>query len=187
MRARVLALLLFALALPALAAEAPASTNAPTAPTERASLHCDGTNEELFNSLHKGEADRVGYGETWDEHVCDEGTDTYAAGATSRWAALRSPRHFQATPEDQFLALVGPVVVLGGIGVMLFGAFMVALVGRLRRAAVISVACPACAAELPITVDKSGEQGMFCPMCGAGCTVRVYGRGKTATASAQPI
>jgi hypothetical protein len=146
-------------------------------------LRCDGTDEALFDELHKAESgDHVGYGETWDEHVCDDGAEIYAEGADGRWKNMRTKRSRVVSDEDQMLALVMPMAAVGGLGAIFAAAAALAAVMRLRRRHVVEVACPACDASLPIAVDDKLAHQLFCPMCGEACRVEVTGSGKNATA-----
>jgi hypothetical protein len=148
-------------------------------------FHCDGTDPYFFAEM--ADAGMLGYGETWDEHVCDEGTDTFAPGADARWKKMRTPRVFRIRPEDQALALVMPMAAVGGLGAIFLAAAAIAAIGRMKKRTVLEVACPSCDAPLPVSLDDvtsggKGEAGMFCPMCGAACRVAVEGKGKSATA-----
>jgi hypothetical protein len=164
---RTLCALAFFVALPAVA--------------EEHEFHCDGTDPFFFAEM--ADAGTLGYGETWDEHVCDEGADTFAPGADSRWKKMRTPRVFRVSPEDQMLALVMPMAAVGGLGAIFLAAGAIAAVGRMKKRVVLEVACPSCDAPLPVPVDdaKAGdsgrELGMFCPMCGTACRVAVEGKG----------
>ena len=157
-------------AAPALAAD-DATARAP---------HCDGTDPFLFDEMQKNGL--VGYGETWDEHTCDDGAEVYSEGATSRWRALRTKRVPHVSPEDQMLALIMPMVVIGGLGAIFLGAAALAALMRLRKRVVLSVPCPACDAELSVVVDDPNTHSQFCALCGAPCSVSVRGTGAAARA-----
>ena len=144
-----------------------------------ADLRCDGTDPQLFEEMQKNGT--LGYGETWDEHTCDQGVDTFAEGADARWAKMRTPRKHVVSAEDQMLALIMPMAAVGGLGAIFLGAAAVAAVTRMRRRIVLEVACPSCEAPLPIAVDDKSHE-LFCPMCGAACRVEVTGKGKAARA-----
>jgi hypothetical protein len=165
-------------ALPALAADAP-RTNAP----DVSGFRCDGTDPFFFDELQRAQADRVGYGETWDERTCDEGAEIYAEGSTSQWRALKRKK-IRATDEEQALALVLPMVSFGGLAAVALAAAVLALAARLRRVSVLQAPCPACGAELPVEAREHTEH-MFCPMCGAPCIVEVRGKGAHTTAIAR--
>jgi hypothetical protein len=143
---------------------------------------CDGTDPFFFEELNN--AGRLGYGETWDEHICDEGAEVYGEGATSRWKAFKPRPRARATDEEQALALVLPLVSIGGLFAVGLAAAALAFAQRLRRQPVLTAGCPACDAELPVSLESGRTQHMFCPMCGAPCTVDIEGKGKTATARA---
>ncbi len=151
-----------------------------TAPPPTRAFKCDGTDAFFFDELNK--AGTVGYGETWDAHVCDDGAEVYAAGATAKWRAFRPRPQLRATPEEQAMALVLPLVVFGGLGAVALAAAAIAFAARLRRLPAVMATCPACAAQLPIEPDAGVRQHLFCPMCGAPCSVQLSGRGKAAQA-----
>ncbi len=155
---------------------------APAGASDPVDIRCDGTNAAFFEELDEAQQHKVGYGETWDEHVCDQGVAVYAPGADGRWKDMRTPRSLHVSDEDQMLALVMPMAAVGGLGAIFLGAAALAAVSRLKRRVILEVPCPSCEAPLPIPVDdKSGHQ-MFCPMCGAACSVAVTGKGKAAQA-----
>lgn len=165
-------------ALPALAVDPPRTNDPP-----RSAFRCDGTDPFFFAELDRAQADMVGYGETWDERICDEGAEIYAEGSTSKWRAFKRKR-IRATDDEQALALVLPMVSFGGLAAVALAAAALALAARLRRIVVLQAPCPACEAELPIESHEHTEH-MFCPMCGAPCIVEVQGKGKLATATAR--
>ena len=145
-------------------------------------FRCDGTDAYFFTEMDK--AGTVGFGETWDARICDEGVAVYAEGATSKWAPFHRRR--PVTKDEQALALVLPVTVGGGL-VLIFGtAAALSLAGRLRKRVVLEAPCPSCSALLPIEAGESDTQ-LFCPMCGAACAITIQGRGKTAHAHASPL
>jgi hypothetical protein len=146
-------------------------------------FRCDGTDAAFFEEMNA--AGTLGYGETWDAHVCDEGVAIYGEGATSRWRDLRR-RPMGPTDREQMLALVMPMVAIGGLFFVVLAAFTLALVARWRRAVVLDATCRACDASIPIPSDGGAVQHLFCPMCGAPCTVDVTGRGKAAVARTRP-
>lgn len=185
MLVRVLPFAAALLATAALAEPAPAAAPA-TAPSGGAGarpFRCDGTDPFFFAEMDG--AGKVGYGETWDSRVCDEGVAVYAEGATSRWAAFKRPRR-PATDDEQALALVLPITVGGGLALIFGVAGVLSLVNRLRRRVVLEAPCPSCSAALPVEASEGGTQ-LFCPMCGAACAIVIQGRGKTAHAHASPL
>src|SRR4051812_14323918 len=128
------------LALGLLAATSAVANGDPTpkAPiVSPAEFHCDGTDPFFFGEM--ADAGMTGYGETWDEHVCDQGADTFAPGADGRWKNMRTPRVHRATAEEQTLALVAPMAAIGGLGAIFLGAFAIAAVGRLKKRVVLEV------------------------------------------------
>lgn len=149
----------------------------------RRGFRCDGTDGFFFAEMEK--AGTVGYGETWDSRICDEGVAVYAEGATSKWAAFKRPRR-PATKDEQALALVLPITVGGGLALIFGTAAALSLAGRLKRRLVLEAPCPSCSAPLPVEAGESGTQ-LFCPMCGAACAITIQGRGKTAHAHASPL
>jgi len=155
-----------------------------SASTTRSGFRCDGQDAFFFRELEA--AGTVGYGETWDSHICDEGVSIYAPGVTSRWPDWKAkPR--APTKEEQMYAMLMPVVAMG-LFVACFGlAALIALVARTRRDVVLAVPCPKCSAELPIAVGDQSARAMFCPMCGAACAIDVRGRGRSASAVARAL
>lgn len=145
---------------------------------------CDGTDPFFFEELKN--AGTLGYGETWDETLCDEGFEIYGEGATSKWRAFKQKRPYK-NPEDQMLALVMPLVAMGGLAAVLLGASALAFASRMRKRIVLNVPCPACDTELPIPVDDESARKLFCPACGAACQIDVEGKGKSATARARQL
>ena len=145
-------------------------------------FRCDATDPFFFEELNK--AGTLGYGETWDETLCDEGLAVYGEGATSRWQAFKQKRPYK-NPEKQMLALVMPMVAFGGVAAVLLGASALAFATRMKKRVVLDVSCPACDAALPIVADDVSTHQLFCPVCGAGCAIDVQGKGKQATARAR--
>jgi hypothetical protein len=171
-------------AAPAAASLTPPAHAAPDlSASDPQAFRCDGTDEAFFAEMKQ--AGRVGYGETWDEHVCDQGVEVYGEGANSRWSAWKKRTRPRATEEDQALALVLPLVSFGGLGAVALAAAALAFAQRMRRLPVLNVACPSCDAELPVAQEQGKLQHMFCPMCGAPCSVHIEGKGKTASARAR--
>lgn len=181
MLVRVLPFAAALLASAALAEPTPAA--APSGGAGARPFRCDGTDPFFFAEMDG--AGKVGYGETWDSRVCDEGVAVYAEGATSRWAAFKRPRR-PATDDEQALALVLPITVGGGLALIFGVAGVLSLVNRLRRRVVLEAPCPSCSAALPVEASEGGTQ-LFCPMCGAACAIVIQGRGKTAHAHASPL
>lgn len=145
-------------------------------------LRCDGTDPFFFEEMKN--AGTLGYGETWDETICDQGLAVYGEGATSRWQAFKQKRPYK-NPEDQMLALVMPMFAMGGIAAVFLAASGLAFASRLRKRIVLEVACPACETGLPIPLDDKSARNLFCPACGAACAIDVVGKGKQATATAR--
>ncbi len=175
--------------LVALVLAAPVNADAgtsPSAPAAAASapraFRCDGTDAFFFQELNQAGA--VGYGETWDASVCDEGVAVFAEG-DRRWRDLRRTRR-PVSPDEQALAMVVPLSVGGGLAAIVGAAALMGALSRLRRRTVLEAPCPSCAASLPVEAGEGGTQ-LFCPMCGAACAITVQGRGRAATARASPL
>jgi hypothetical protein len=145
-------------------------------------LRCDGTDAFFFAEMN---ASMVGYGETWDETLCDEGLAIYGEGASSRWPAWRRARTYKKSAEDQMLALVMPMFAIGGTGAVFLGASLVAFASRRKKRVVFAVPCPSCAAELAVALDDETARQLFCPACGVACGIDVRGAGASAIASAR--
>lgn len=145
-------------------------------------FRCDGTDAFFFHELER--AGTVGYGETWDAALCDEGAAVYAEGDARLRSAKRTRR--PATKDEQALAMVVPLTVGGGLAVILGAAAALGVLSRMRRRLVLEAPCPACAAPLPVEASERGTQ-LFCPMCGAACAIVIQGRGSTASAHASPL
>lgn len=146
-------------------------------------FRCDGTDPFFFEELNK--AGLVGYGETWDESICDEGLPIYGEGAGSRWKAFKVKRPRGKSAEDQMLALVVPMVAFGGFAAVFAASSLLAFASRLKKRVVLAVPCPACDAELAIALDDEAGRQLFCPSCGAACGIDVVGKGKGATGTAR--
>lgn len=148
---------------------------------------CDGQDTFLLAELDEAIRTRVGYGETWDESVCDHGSlSVYGDGATERWPAFRRPRLWQPTQQDQFLALAMPVVAIGGLSLCIALAAAIAAIARLKKRIVVDVPCPSCQTDIPYSLDDGSSQ-LFCPSCGAPCRIDVTGQGKSAAVEAVAI
>ena len=148
-----------------------------------AGFRCDGTDPFFFEELNQ--AGWLGYGETWDERLCDEGLSIYAEGAGSRWQAIKRPRSRHQSDEDQMLALVVPMVGFAAFAAVFVASSLVAFASRMKKRIVLAVPCPACAAELAIALDDKEGRQLFCPSCGAACGIEVTGTKKDATATAR--
>lgn len=145
-------------------------------------FRCDGTDPFFFDELNK--AGTLGYGETWDETLCDEGLAIYGEGANSKWRAFKQKRPYK-NAEDQMLALVMPMVAMGGMAAVFLAASALAFASRMKKRVVLAVPCPACDTVLPIPLDDESARSLFCPACGAACAIDVEGKGKLATARAR--
>lgn len=161
----------------------PTEATAPGAPTAASRpFRCDGTDGFFFDELQR--AGKVGYGETWDATVCDEGAAVYAEGDARLRSVKRTRR--PATKDEQALAMVVPLTVGGGLTFIVGAAAVLGWLGRLRRRVVLEAPCPACSAALPVEAGEGGTQ-LFCPMCGAACAIVIQGRGRAASAHASPL
>ena len=169
----------------ALAAPVSADVGAPlpdAAARAPRAFRCDGTDAFFFDELNR--AGTVGYGETWDAAVCNEGAAVFAEG-DRRWRDLRRTRR-PVSQDEQALAMVVPLTLGGGLTLIVGAAALLGLVTRLRRRTVLEAPCPSCTASLPVEASEGGTQ-LFCPMCGAACAIVVQGRGRAATAHASPL
>jgi hypothetical protein len=168
---------------------------------------CDGTDPELLEEVDEAFRSGVGYGETWDESICDEGLlSVYAEGVTSRWPAWRRPKKpapppLEAKPQtppigpdfadgekrlnDQFFALFLPVFGAGAFGFAVLIAAVIGLFLRLRKSVVVDVACPGCKMPIPFVVGESLH--LFCPGCGAASRVDLHVDNKITSATAIPL
>ncbi len=184
-----------------------ASPNGPAPSGSAWQYDCDGTDEFLLAEIDEAFRSGIGFGETWDATVCEEGLlSVYAEGVTSRWPAYRKkPKPVDAVVpvvtrpmpsaqavmakrmEDQFFALAMPIF---GAVAFAFAAAIAALIGvflRLRKQFVVDVICPnqGCKTALPFIIGDAPQ--IFCPRCGGACRVDVHGVGKLATATAVPL
>lgn len=194
----------------ALAAGAPGAgpSSSSSSPNPEWQYACDGTDEFLLAEIDEAFRSGVGFGETWDGSVCDEGLlNVYAEGVAARWpefkkkpkvapaGAVEAPRQPMLSAEaalakrmeDQFFALAMPIF---GAVAFAFAAAVAALIGvflRLRKQIVIDVTCPnmACKTALPFIVGDSKQ--IFCPRCGGACRVDLHGTGKQTTGTAVPL
>lgn len=146
-------------------------------------FRCDGTDPFFFEEMNK--AGMVGYGETWDESICDQGLAVYGEGASSKWKAFKYKRPYRKSAEDQMLALVVPMVAAGAFAAVFAASSLLAFASRMKKRIVLSVPCPACAAELAIALDDEAGRQLFCPSCGAACGIEITGTKKDATATAR--
>lgn len=137
-------------------------------------FHCDGRDPAFFQELR--EAGFVGYGETWDFHTCDEGSDVYAPGATARWRAWRSPQVKRARARDlSFYAVFFPFIACGALGAIFGGAYAIAALRRRRSPARLAFSCTECAFTLDVPADDPALRSLFCPACGGACRVGAPG------------
>lgn len=158
----------------AIAATPARAEHGPNGP--RWTYRCDGTDPFFFEEMKKAGA--VGYGETWDHTVCDQGVEVYAQGTTSRsgWRAFR-PRPRKLTDDQEFYASLMPMAGAASLGVVAAAAGIMALLSRRsRRTRVVDAPCPGCATMLPIVVEDKSTHSLFCPVCGTGCRADVQGR-----------
>jgi hypothetical protein len=175
-------------------------------------FQCDGTDPLLLAELEQAFESGIGYGETWDETVCNQGPMVLGDGvrlpktpeqiaaaneakaAKAAAAAAEAARIEAAKPkltplqqkmEDQFFALFIPVFVFfaGGFAVLL--AAVIAVLLRTRKQIVVDVSCPSCQMRIPFVVGESPH--LFCPSCGGACRVSVETTGKSHSALAIPL
>jgi hypothetical protein len=142
--------------------------------SESYQFHCDGKDAALFEEMKA--SGTVGYGETWDATVCDQGLEVYAEGTTSRWSVFQ-PKKRRLTKEQEMLGNLVPATGAVALGVVGAAAGLMALVSRrARRSRVVEAPCPGCGAQLPILLDDPSSHGLFCPVCGTGSYADVTGK-----------
>jgi hypothetical protein len=179
----------------------PAAADAGAGDVAKPDLYdCDGTDELLLKEIDAAFESGIGFGETWDETVCEEGLlSVYAEGANGRWPDLRrktppKPKLPQKpvlsiaearAAEDNFFALAMPIFGLGAVGFASVIAAVIGLFLRLRKVVRLDVPCPVCRTELPFIVGESAN--LFCPRCGGACRVDVKKQGATFSATAVPL
>jgi len=176
-------------------------------------FHCDGTDSALIAEVNAAFASGIGYGETWDETVCNQGNLILGDGVRLRKVKAKVLEPVIPEPDilvgDGVLAATGPVVaaeeiltpfqrkmrdqyfaifipVFGFVGFIFCALVAVIIFFVMRRKqVVVEVACPACRVSMPFVVGESTE--IFCPACGAPCRVDVEKRGDIHLASAIPL
>lgn len=173
---------------------------------------CDGTDGELLAEVDEAFRTGIGYGETWDETICNDGLLIYGQGIRrfrtieerrAAWEARQAAaeafanevgadgltnrqRDEMAHKVDQrFLAMLIPVVGLGmfAIAGLVAGAIIVFL--RARKTMVLDVTCPSCTMVMPYVVGEDSH--LFCPACGTPCRVDIAYEGKTPKVAAIPL
>jgi hypothetical protein len=174
-------------------------------------FHCDGTDSALIAEVNAAFASGIGYGETWDETVCNQGNLILGDGVRLRKIKPKVLEPVIPEPEvlvgDGVLAATGPmpepiltpfqrkmrdqyfaifIPVFGFVG-FVFCALIAAIIFFVmrRKQVVVEVACPACRMSMPFVVGESTE--IFCPACGAACRVDVEKRGDATFATAIPL
>ena len=188
--------------------------SAASATAESWRFHCDGTDSFLLAEINEAFESGVGYGETWDETVCNQGNLVLGDGVRLRKLshpplepvipepevmvgdgvlAATGPMPAQAEPiltpfqkkmRDQYFAIFIPVFGFVGFVVCAIIALVIFLVMR-RKQIVVEVACPTCRISMPFVVGDSTN--IFCPACGSACRVDVEKRGDTTLAVAVPL
>ncbi|HEY1101526.1 MAG TPA: hypothetical protein VGF99_21485 [Myxococcota bacterium] len=175
---------------------------------------CDGTDEALIDEIKQAFEAGVGFGETWDETICNQGVMVLgegvrrpkppptpeqraaaeaeakakadaAAAAAAIEAAKPKPTLLQQKMESQFFALFIPVFAFFVTAIAMVIAAVIVVFLRLRKQIVVDVECPSCRTRLPFVVGESPQ--LFCPACGGACRVSVEMKGKTASAFAVPL
>jgi hypothetical protein len=141
---------------------------APDAPSAFADegFRCPGDDPFFFEEMRS--AGWVGYGETWDLTICDQGVPVYAEGATTAWPDFRLRRPARPPIDEKdilFYATILPYALFGGLAFVFGAAWLIALVQGRKRTPFAMVACGACGVRVPITAR---EVGVFCPSCGTG-------------------
>lgn len=170
-------------------------------------FHCDGTDPWLLSELDEAMRSGVGYGETWDETVCNQGNlvlgegvrpvkprrDPAVAAATSPPPVSTPPpppekpalTPLQQRMQDQYFAIFIPVFTLFSVGLAALVAAVIVFFLRRRKQVVVAVGCPSCRTEIPFVVGEMPT--LFCPACGNACRVDVDLAGGQAVAAAVPL
>jgi hypothetical protein len=174
-------------------------------------FHCDGTDPWLLAELDEAMRSGVGYGETWDETVCNQGnlvlgegvrpvkpkrdpaapvatpTPTPTPTTTTTPAAAAKPTltPLQQRMQDQYFAIFIPVFTLFIVAVAALLAAIVVFFLRRRKQVVVAVGCPSCRTEIPFVVGEVPT--LFCPACGNACRVDIDMTGGRAMAAAVPL
>jgi hypothetical protein len=165
---------------------------------------CDGTDPFLLRELDEAMRTGVGYGETWDETVCNQGNLVLGEGVRpvkpkavvapspepAVAAAPTTPPPPKLTPlqqkmQDQYFAIFIPVFGMLMTGFCVVVAAIAVFVMRRRKQIVVAVNCPSCRTGIPFVVGESPH--IFCPACGSACRVDVDVRGDQAMAAAVPL
>jgi len=171
-------------------------------------FHCDGTDPWLLSELDEAMRTGIGYGETWDETVCNQGNLVLgegvrpakprrdpAAAAASTPAPAATPAApvpekpvltpLQQRMQDQYFAIFIPVFTLFSVGLAALVAAVIVFFLRRRKQVVVAVGCPSCRTEIPFVVGEMPT--LFCPACGNACRVDVDLAGGQAVAAAVPL
>ena len=141
-----------------------------------AGLRCPGDNPAYFDEIQ--ENGWVGFGETWDFDVCDDGVAIYAEGANRRWRAMRpklaNRPAMPASPIDAadilFYSTALPYGAFGTLGLVFVIAWIVSLLQRKKQAPTVVVTCTGCHRGVPVRPE---EGGVFCPACGTVALVDI--------------
>jgi predicted RNA-binding Zn-ribbon protein involved in translation (DUF1610 family) len=141
-----------------------------------AGLRCPGDNPAYFDEIQ--ENGWVGFGETWDFDVCDDGVAIYAEGANRRWRAMRPKLANRPTmppsPIDAadilFYSTALPYGAFGTLGLVFVIAWIVSLLQRKKQAPTVVVTCTGCHRGVPVRPE---EGGVFCPACGTVALVDI--------------
>jgi len=143
----------------------------------QAGPRCPGDNAAYFEEIQAN--GWVGFGETWDFDVCDEGFEIYAEGANSRWRAMRpvlankKPQTLGLDAEDiLFYSTALPYGAFGTLGLVFVIAWIASLLSRRRQAPTVVVTCTGCQRGVPVRPE---EGGVFCPACGTVALVGLTG------------
>lgn len=171
---------------------------------------CDGTDGELIAEIQQAFESGIGYGETWDATVCNQGLMVLGDGVRppkpkptpEQLAALQASAQLKADEataklaaqeaaklspseqkrQDQYFAIFVPVFGFMAAMLAILLAAVIAVLLRLRKQVLVEVNCPACRTSIPFIVGESVH--LFCPACGGACRVSVEMHGKTASAMA---
>jgi hypothetical protein len=167
-------------------------------------FHCDGTDPWLLAELDEAMRTGVGYGETWDETVCNQGNLVLGEGfrpvkrkvveveqaPAPAVVAPPTPEAPKLTPlqqrmQDQYFAIFIPVFTFFALSVSALIAAVVVFFLRRRAQIVVAVDCPSCRTGIPFVVGEVPT--LFCPACGNACRVDVDLSGNHAVAAAVPL
>lgn len=173
---------------------------------------CDGTDEVLLEEINEAFRTGVGYGETWDGTICNQGLLVYGKGIRrirtweerrDAWLASEAEKEAAANVvgedglsarqrdelafkmDQRFMSMFIPIVGIGALALcILLGAAGIVFV-RTRKQILVDVGCPRCRTVMPFIVGESPQ--LFCPACGAACRVDIDLGGGTPQVAVVPL